>query len=137
MTRADDAGQDGTGQDGTGQDGTGQDGTGQDGTGHTGPDPDGRRPPDREAVTELQDSNPTAGGPERAAGGMGISSERVGHTGPGQQSTDGEKDTTEPAHRDQSGDLVGSDAEFTQEPEDNPEGIEPRAGYPSKDPRSD
>ena len=28
--------------------------------------------------TELKDSNPNAAGPERAAGGMGISSERVG-----------------------------------------------------------
>jgi hypothetical protein len=87
--------------------------------------------------TELKDSNPNAGGPQRAAGGMGISSERVGHTGPGQHSTDGEKDTSEPPHVDQVGDLIGSKGEFTHEPEDNPDGIEPRAGYPSKDPRSD
>jgi len=87
--------------------------------------------------TELKDSNPNAAGPERAAGGMGISSERVGPTGGGGEGTDGEKDTTEPAHRDQAGDLVGSDAEFVQEPEQNPEGIEPKADYPSKDPRSD
>jgi hypothetical protein len=108
-----------------------------DGAGHTGPDPDSRRPPDREEVTELQDSNPNAAGPERAAGGMGVSSERVGHTGPGQQSTDGEKDTSEPPHRDQSGDLVGSDAEDDPGDEENPEGITPKAGYPSHDPRSD
>jgi hypothetical protein len=31
---------------------------------------------------------------------------------------------------------VGSDAEFDQGPEDNPDGIEPKAGYPSRDPRS-
>ena len=68
---------------------------------------------------------------------MGISSERVGPTGPGQESTDGERDTTEPPHPDHGGDLVGSDAEFDQEPEENPEGIEPKADYPSKDPRSD
>jgi hypothetical protein len=86
--------------------------------------------------TELTDSNPNAGGPQRAKGGMGISSERVGHTGPGQTSTDGEKDTSEPPHRDHGGDLVGSDAEFVQGPEDNPEGIEPKAEYPSRDPRS-
>jgi hypothetical protein len=111
--------------------------TSTEGTGHTGPDPDGRRPADREDVTELQESNPNAGGPERAAGGMGVSSERVGHTGPGQRSTNGEKDTSEPRHTDEAGDLVGSDAELTSGPEDNPEGLEPKAGYPSKDPRSD
>ena len=87
--------------------------------------------------TELKDSHPNAGGPERAAGGMGISSERVGPTGPGQESTDGERDTTEPPHTDHGGDLVGSDAEFVQEPEENPDGLEPKADYPSKDPRSD
>jgi hypothetical protein len=89
------------------------------------------------ADTELGDSNPNAGGPDRAEGGMGISSERVGPTGPGQESTDGERDTSEPRLTDHGGDLVGSDAEFVQEPEENPEGLEPRAGYPSKDPRSD
>ncbi len=88
--------------------------------------------------TELQDSNPNAGGPDRAGGGMGISSERVGATGPGQESTDGERDTSEPRLTDHGGDLVGSDAEFdATEPEENPEGLEPKAGYPSKDPRSE
>lgn len=90
-----------------------------------------------ERPTELQDSNPNAGGPDRAAGGMGVSSERVGPTGTGAESTDGEKDTTEPPHRDHAGDLVGSKAEFEQGDEENPEGIKPKAGYPSKDPRSD
>ena len=89
-----------------------------------------------EQPSELRDSNPNAGGPDRGAGGMGISSERVGPTGGRGESTDGEKDTTEPAHRDQAGDLVGSDAEFEQGDEDNPEGLEPKADYPSKDPRS-
>jgi hypothetical protein len=87
--------------------------------------------------TELKDSNPNAGGPDRASGGMGISSERVGPTGPGQESTDGERDTSEPAHVDAAGDHIGSDGEFTQEPEENPEGLAPKAGYPTKDPRSD
>jgi hypothetical protein len=90
-----------------------------------------------EQPTEVRDSNPNAGGPDRAEGGMGISSERVGPTGGGGEGTDGEKDTTEPAHRDQGGDLIGSDAEFEAEPEDNPEGLDPKAGYPSRDPRSD
>jgi hypothetical protein len=67
---------------------------------------------------------------------MGISSERVGPTGGGAEGTDGERDTTAPAHTDAAGDVVGSDAEFEQGDEDNPEGIPPRSGYPSKDPRS-
>ena len=87
--------------------------------------------------TELKDSNPNAGGPDRAAGGMGVSSERVGATGPGQESTDGERDTSEPPHVDQAGDHIGSDGDFTAEPEENPDGLAPKAGYPSKDPRSD
>jgi hypothetical protein len=90
-----------------------------------------------EQPTELRDSNPNAAGPDRAEGGMGVSSERVGPTGGGGEGTDGEKDTTAPAHRDESGDVVGSDAEFDQEAEENPEGITPKAGYPSLDPRSE
>lgn len=90
-----------------------------------------------EQPTELQDSTPNAGGPDRAGGGMGISSERVGPTGGGTVSTDGEKDTTAPAHRDQAGDLVGSDAEFEQGDEENPEGLDPKAGYPARDPRNE
>ena len=89
-----------------------------------------------EQPTELADSTPNAAGPERAAGDMGVSSERVGATGGGAEGTDGEKDTTAPAHLDHVGDPVGSDAEFEQGEETNPEGIEPKAGYPSKDPRS-
>jgi hypothetical protein len=95
----------------------------EDGTGH-------------EQATELADSIPNAGGPDRAAGEMGVSSERVGPTGGGTEATDGERDTSAPAHTDQAGDVVGSDAEFDQGPEDNPDGIEPKAGYPSRDPRS-
>jgi len=89
-----------------------------------------------EQPTGLKDSNPNASGPDRAEGGMGVSSERVGHSGPDQWSTDGERDTTAPPHRDQAGDLVGSDAEFEQGDEENPKGIDPKAGYPSHDPRS-
>jgi hypothetical protein len=90
-----------------------------------------------EQPTELRDSNPNAGGPEPAAGGMGISSERVGATGGGAEGTDGEKDTSAPAHADHAGDLIGSDAEFEPGSEENPEGIDPKAGYPSHDPRSE
>jgi len=89
--------------------------------------------------TELKDSNPNAGGPERAAGGMGISSERVGAAGPGQESTDGERDTRQSGT---SGDPGPDDEETPPEqstgnPEPQPEGIEPKADYPSTDPRSD
>jgi hypothetical protein len=90
-----------------------------------------------EQQTELRDSSPNAGGPERAEGGMGVSSERVGPTGGGGEGTDGERDTTGPAHRDPAGDLVGSDAEFEPGVEENPDGIDPKAGYPSLDPRSE
>lgn len=88
--------------------------------------------------TELTDSNPNAGGPERAAGGMGISSERVGPTGPGQESTDGERDTRVPGT---GGAAEIDDAETP--PEQSPGNAEPNsetgppvAGYSSKDPRS-
>jgi hypothetical protein len=89
--------------------------------------------------TELSDSTPNAGGPERAAGGMGVSSERVGPTGPGQESTDGERDTRVAGT---SGAPETDESETPPEqstggPEENPDGIEPRADYPSKDPRSD
>jgi hypothetical protein len=90
-----------------------------------------------EQPTQLRDSSPNAGGPDRAAGEMGVSSERVGPAGGSEPATDGERDTTAPAHEDAAGDVVGSDAEHAQEAEDNPEGIPPKAGYPSKDPRSD
>ena len=89
-----------------------------------------------EQPTELRDSNPNAGGPDRAEGGMGISSERVGPTGGGESSTDGERDTTAPPLTDEASDVIGSDAEHAAQPEANPDGIAPRAGYPSKDPRS-
>lgn len=73
-------------------------------------DPDEQRPDGGHAAdTELADSNPNGGGPQRAAGQMGVSSERVGPTGPGQESTDGERDTTEPGHLDHDDDPVGSD----------------------------
>jgi hypothetical protein len=89
-----------------------------------------------EQPTELVDSSPNAGGPQRAAGDMGVSSERVGPTGGGREGTDGESDASAPPYVDDAGDVVGSDAEFEQEPEENPQGIDPKAGYPSLDPRS-
>lgn len=81
---------------------------------------------------EERESTPNASGPEGAAGGMGSSSERVGHTGPGQVGADGLRDTS----------VVDSpdDAPPEQEPggaEPNPDGREPKAGYPDLDPRSE
>ena len=67
------------------------------------------------------------------SGDMGVSSERVGHTGPGQQGTDGIKDTSE-AQRDPDADVPPEQRPGQVEP--NPEGLEPKAGYPSLDPRS-
>jgi hypothetical protein len=82
---------------------------------------------------EIQSSTPGSSGPERAAGGMGVSSERVGHAGPGQVATDGLRDVA-PHER------ADDDTPPEQSPggpEDNPEGLPPKAGYSSKDPRSD
>lgn len=65
--------------------------------------------------------------------GMGVSSERVGHTGPGQVGTHGVKDTT-PAPRQ---DKDEHPEEAPGGPERNPEGLPPKADPPSLDPRSD
>jgi hypothetical protein len=62
---------------------------------------------------------------------MGVSSEREGHTGPGQFATDGVNDTSPEAV---DGDAPPEQAAGGEEVQ--PEGIEPAAGYPSKDPRS-
>jgi hypothetical protein len=83
--------------------------------------------------TDIRDSNPNANGPDGAAGGMGVSSERTGPTGPGQHSTDGVRDVT-PADR-----AADEDTPPEQQPgnpEENPEGLPPKSGYSSVDPRS-
>ena len=80
---------------------------------------------------DLQDSTPGSSGRHRAAGSMGVSSERTGPTGPGQDTTDGVRDTSV-------NDDDPQEAPPEQQPggpEDNPEGLEPKAGYPSLDPR--
>ena len=81
---------------------------------------------------DLQDSTPGSAGRHRAEGSMGISSERTGHTGPGQDTTDGVRDTS------MTDDQSQEDAPEQRPggPEENPEGREPKAGYPSLDPRS-
>jgi hypothetical protein len=67
-------------------------------------------------------------------GEMGVSSERVGPTGPGQEATEGVRNVAAPE-----GD-PGEDVAPEQSPgnrEDNPDGIPPKAGYSDKDPRAD
>ncbi|MFX4271081.1 hypothetical protein ACQBAR_10765 [Propionibacteriaceae bacterium Y1685] len=49
---------------------------------------------------DTQASNPSGGGPDRLAGGMGVSSERTGETGPGQHGTDGVRATDSTATSD-------------------------------------
>ena len=67
-------------------------------------------------------------------GEMGVSSERVGPAGPDQEATDGVRDVA-PHERDP-GEEVPPE-QFPGNPEENPEGVPPKADYPSKDPRSD
>jgi hypothetical protein len=95
-----------------------------------------------EQDTDIRDSTPNSTGPARAAGGMGVSSERVGPTGQGQYATDGVKDTSpappqaEPVDEDAEtgGATAGDRLRGGDEP--RPEGLAPAAGYPSLDPRS-
>jgi hypothetical protein len=68
-----------------------------------------------------------------ASGDMGVSSEREGHTGPGQEGTDGVRDVTR-AEPDPDADVPPEQRPGAEEV--NPEGIPPKAGYSSKDPRS-
>lgn len=77
-------------------------------------------------MTDIRDSQ------HDPSGDMGVSSEREGHTGPGQHGTDGVRDVTPDRRRDE-------DAPPEQRPgaeEENPEGITPKAEYPKVDPRS-
>ena len=89
-------------------------------------------------ATDLSDSTPNANGPDGAAGDMGVSSERVGPTGPGQVSTDGLRDTsTTGGPDDRPGDADVAPEQAPGHPETNPDGLTPKAGYSSTDPRSD
>lgn len=81
--------------------------------------------------TDIRDSTPNANGPDGAAGEMGVSSERVGSTGPDQTGTDGVRDTSEAGRPDD-----GPPEQSSGGPEENPDGLDPKAGYSSKDPRS-
>jgi len=66
------------------------------------------------------------------SGGIGVSSEVEGPAGPGQYAARGTRDTS-PAET--PGPRVPEDTAGGEET--NPEGIEPKAGYPSLDPRSE
>jgi hypothetical protein len=71
---------------------------------------------------------------QNVEGELGISSERRGHTGPGQDAPTGVRDTSEGGRH-----AHDEDAPPEQSPgaeETNPKGLEPKAGYPSLDPRS-
>ncbi len=83
---------------------------------------------------DVRDSTPNATGPAHAAGGMGVSSERTGPTGPGQHATDGVRDVTG------ADDEPEGETPPEQRPgnvEENPEGLPPKSGYSSVDPRSE
>lgn len=67
-------------------------------------------------------------------GSMGVSSERPGHTGPGQYAPTGVRDTSE-IELDPDADLPPEQSPGGEEVQ--PEGLEPKAGYPSLDPRSE
>jgi len=81
---------------------------------------------------DLQDSTPGSAGRHRAEGSMGVSSERTGPTGPGQDTTDGVRDTS--MTDDQPQEDPPEQSPGGTEP--NPEGLEPRAEHPSLDTRS-
>ncbi|CUR59793.1 conserved hypothetical protein [metagenome] len=84
---------------------------------------------------EERESTPNASGPAGAAGGMGSSSERVGHTGPGQVGADGLRDTSPVDPTDPPGDAPPEQSAGGEE--SNPDGLVPKAGYPGLDPRSE
>ncbi len=87
-----------------------------------------------EQETDIRESTPGPSGPQGDTDGIGVSSERVGHAGPGQTDTDGVRDVRP------SGEFApGGETPPEQSPggpEENPEGLEPLAGYPELDPRS-
>ena len=77
---------------------------------------------------------------DELAGDMGVSSEREGPTGPGQHGTDGVRYTGSGEAPGESPGEAPGDVPPEQSAggeETNPEGVAPKAGYPSKDPRSD
>lgn len=95
----------------------------------------------------MSDQTPGANGPDshphdeetapERDGDMGVSSERVGPTGPGQDGTSGTRDVG-PGEQTGEAPPEQTPAAVTGEPEVNPDPpIPPRSGYNSYDPRSD
>ena len=84
-------------------------------------------------MTERPDDYDLTDSDQETAGDMGVSSEREGPTGPGQHATTGVRDVS-PVERDEDEDVPPEQAPGAAE--ENPEGITPKAGYSSKDPRS-
>jgi hypothetical protein len=72
---------------------------------------------------------------QNVEGNIGVSSERVGHAGPGQQAPTGVRDTSEIEPDPDDDDLPPEQSAGGEEVK--PDGLEPKAGYPSLDPRSD
>ena len=72
--------------------------------------------------TDVRDSDPSADSPQGLAGGMGVSSERVGATGPGQEAANGVRDTS----LDLSDDDDVPPEQRPGQPESNPEGLPPK-----------
>lgn len=74
------------------------------------------------------------GSDQNVEGDMGVSSERPGYAGPGQHAAPtGVRDTSE-VQRDPDEDVPPEQAPGG--PEENPVGLEPKADWPSGDPRS-
>ena len=78
----------------------------------------------------LRASNPNAAGPAGLSGGMGVSSERVGPTGPGQESTDGQRLVAE----DEGDTTEGPPEQAPGNPEENPTGLAPKEHDPARNP---
>ena len=87
-------------------------------------------------MTDKPDDYDLTDSDQETAGDMGVSSEREGPTGPGQHGTTGVRDVS-PVDRDPDG---GDDDVPPEQaaggPEENPEGLPPKSGYSSRDPRS-
>jgi hypothetical protein len=81
---------------------------------------------------DYPESTPPPDGTARPEAGMGVSSERIGHTGPDQEGMTGVKDVR-PVGPDED---TPPEQSAAQDEEPQPVGLEPKAGYPSTDPRS-
>jgi hypothetical protein len=86
---------------------------------------------DRADTYDLTDSD--VGTSSGTGGGMGVSSEREGPTGPGQHGTTGVRDVG-PVEREPGAAVPPEQAPGA--PETNPDGLAPKGGYPDTDPRS-